>query len=79
MGFQLSQFPQLPTLEKTFQVEAEATNRACMVAREADCPLYVVHVMSSGAASCITKHRKRGAVIFGEAIAAALGVGKNLK
>uniref|UniRef100_A0A0N5AEU7 dihydropyrimidinase n=1 Tax=Syphacia muris TaxID=451379 RepID=A0A0N5AEU7_9BILA len=54
------------------EVEEEATNRACILAVQANCPLYVVHVMSKGAAAAVAHHRRRGAVIFGEAIAAAL-------
>ncbi|VDL79113.1 unnamed protein product [Nippostrongylus brasiliensis] len=39
-------------------LEAEATNRACTMAAMADCPLYVVHVMSMGAAKAIARHRE---------------------
>lgn len=64
---------------KTFiQLEAEATNRACVLAGQANCPLYVVHVMSKGAARVIAAHRQQGKVIFGEPIAAGLAVdGRN--
>lgn len=53
-------------------VEAEATNRACVLAHQANCPLYVVHVMCKDAARTINEHRARGAVIFGESTAAGL-------
>jgi dihydropyrimidinase len=55
------------------QLEAEATNRACVLAQQANCPLYVVHVMSKGAARAIADNRARGCVVFGEPIAAGLG------
>lgn len=38
-----------------------------------DCPLYVVHVMSRTAAEALEAARKRGANVWGEALAAALG------
>ncbi|VDD87719.1 unnamed protein product [Enterobius vermicularis] len=56
------------------EIEEEATNRACVLAAQANCPLYVVHVMSKDAAIDVGKHRKRGSVVFGEAIAAALAI-----
>ncbi|KAI6214297.1 N-acyl-L-amino-acid amidohydrolase [Aphelenchoides besseyi] len=56
------------------ELEAEATNRACVLAAEANCPLYVVHVMSKGAADVVAQHRQRGNVVFGEPIAAGLAL-----
>uniref|UniRef100_A0A915N334 dihydropyrimidinase n=1 Tax=Meloidogyne javanica TaxID=6303 RepID=A0A915N334_MELJA len=65
------------------QLEAEATNRACTMA---NCPLYVVHVMTKGflewfnlikgAASAIAAQRQSngGLPIFGEPIAAGLAL-----
>ncbi|KAK6041703.1 D-hydantoinase/dihydropyrimidinase domain protein [Cooperia oncophora] len=44
------------------------------MASQANCPLYVVHVMSKGAARAIAHHRHKGHVIFGEPIAAGLAV-----
>eukprot|EP00013_Stygamoeba_regulata_P008299 CAMPEP_0177668824 /NCGR_PEP_ID=MMETSP0447-20121125/23028_1 /TAXON_ID=0 /ORGANISM="Stygamoeba regulata, Strain BSH-02190019" /LENGTH=503 /DNA_ID=CAMNT_0019175479 /DNA_START=91 /DNA_END=1602 /DNA_ORIENTATION=+ len=56
------------------EVEAEATHRALMIANRANCPLYVVHVMSKGAADEVRRARQRGWRAFGEPIAAGLGV-----
>jgi len=46
----------------TMQVETEATSRAIMIAGETNCPLYVVHVMSKGAADAIARAKKQGKV-----------------
>ncbi|CAJ0602786.1 unnamed protein product [Cylicocyclus nassatus] len=56
------------------ELEAEATNRACMMATQANCPVYIVHCMTKGAAKAIADHRQRGYVVFGEPIAAGLAL-----
>lgn len=41
-------------------VEGEATQRAIVLANQARCPLYVVHVMSKTAANVICEFRRKG-------------------
>ena len=54
-------------------VEAEAVHRAVTLADQVGCPLYVVHVTGKAAADEVARARARGAVVFGEAIAASIG------
>lgn len=67
--------PEGHELSRTEDVEAEATNRACVIAHQTKCPLYVVHVMSISAADEVFRARKKWGkrMIFGETLAAALG------
>lgn len=71
--------PQGHELSRTEDVEAEATNRACMIAHQTNCPLYVVHVMSISAAEEVSRARQNWGknFIFGETLAAALGTDGN--
>ena len=46
------------------QVEVEATTRAIMLADQTNCPLYIVHVMTKGAADAVSAARRKGKRLF---------------
>ncbi|XP_013098892.2 dihydropyrimidinase isoform X1 [Stomoxys calcitrans] len=67
--------PEGHEMSRQEEVEAEAVHRACILAHQVDCPLYVVHVMSKSAGIELARARQRykNRGIYGETLAAALG------
>jgi dihydropyrimidinase len=66
--------PEGHALSRPECVEAEATHRSIELAHQARVPLYVVHVMSKSAAREIAAGKARGRDVYGETLAAAIGV-----
>ncbi|KAJ5074846.1 hydrantoinase/dihydropyrimidinase family member [Anaeramoeba ignava] len=64
--------PEAHALSRPSYLEGEATNRALMIARLANAPLYVVHVSCKEASDAIMRAKQDGQVCFGESLATHL-------
>jgi dihydropyrimidinase len=64
--------PEGHALSRPPELEAEATNRAIMMAQFINVPLYVVHVMSKMAMEEVATARKRGVRVVGEPLCTGL-------
>ncbi|CAH0731555.1 unnamed protein product, partial [Brenthis ino] len=66
--------PEGHELSRNEEVEAEAVNRACVIANQMHTPLYIVHMMSKSAVQALRLARTRQKQpLFGETLAATVG------
>mmetsp|Transcript_11369 Transcript_11369/g.8350 ORF Transcript_11369/g.8350 Transcript_11369/m.8350 type:complete len:93 (+) Transcript_11369:602-880(+) len=55
------------------EVEAQAVHTAISIANALNTPVYIVHLMKKIAAQEMRRAKKKGYVVFGEALTAGLG------
>ncbi len=58
--------PRHHSYTRPWETEAEATNRAILLARVAGAPLYIVHMSAKQAVACLAEARGEGLNVFGE-------------
>ncbi|XP_060817104.1 dihydropyrimidinase isoform X1 [Bombus pascuorum] len=66
--------PEGHEMSRPEEVEAEAVNRACVIASQVNCPLYVTALSSKSAADVVSSKRSEGVVLFGETLASTVGI-----
>ncbi|XP_045035359.1 dihydropyrimidinase isoform X2 [Daphnia magna] len=64
--------PEGHEMSRPEEVEAEAVNRACVLANQVNCPLYIVKMTGAGSARLLADKRGQGLIVYGEVTAAAL-------
>ncbi|XP_037922617.1 dihydropyrimidinase isoform X2 [Hermetia illucens] len=65
--------PEGHQLSRQEEVEAEATNRACVLAHQMKAPLYVTRVTNKLSADAIGRARHSGTCVYGETLASSIG------
>ncbi|XP_016910481.1 dihydropyrimidinase isoform X2 [Apis cerana] len=66
--------PEGHEMSRPEEVEAEAVNRACVIASQVNCPLYVTALSSKSAADVVSSKKSEGVVLFGETLASTVGI-----
>nr|CAI5862826.1 unnamed protein product [Callosobruchus analis] len=66
--------PEGHEISRPEEVEAEAVNRACVIAKQVGCPLYVSNVTSDQSAEVISSYQSQGVTIYGEVEATSAAI-----
>ncbi|XP_011874771.1 PREDICTED: dihydropyrimidinase isoform X6 [Vollenhovia emeryi] len=66
--------PEGHEMSRPEEVEAEAVNRACVIASQANSPLYITAISSKSAADVVSAKRSDGIIVFGETLASTIGI-----
>ncbi|XP_068916730.1 dihydropyrimidinase isoform X2 [Tenebrio molitor] len=66
--------PEGHELSRPEEVEAEAVNRACVIAKQVNAPIYVLNVTTEESGHIIGDVRSKGQAVFGEVLASSIGV-----
>ncbi|XP_029165814.1 dihydropyrimidinase isoform X2 [Nylanderia fulva] len=69
--------PEGHEMSRPEEVEAEAVNRACVIANQVNSPLYVSAISSKSAADVMSAKRSEGIIVFGETLASTIGIDGN--
>jgi dihydropyrimidinase len=65
--------PEAHDLSRNADVEAEAVNRAIVIATQVNAPVYITKVSSQQSAEQISKYLRRGAKVYGEVLVSSIG------
>ncbi|XP_018397055.1 PREDICTED: dihydropyrimidinase isoform X2 [Cyphomyrmex costatus] len=66
--------PEGHEMSRPEEVEAEAVNRACVIANQVNSPLYITAISSKSAADIVSAKRSDGIIVFGETLASTIGI-----
>ncbi|EFA11336.2 Dihydropyrimidinase-like Protein [Tribolium castaneum] len=66
--------PEGHEMSRPEEVEAEAVNRACVIAKQVNAPIYILNVTTEESGNIIRTARSKGQTVFGEVRAGSIGL-----